>query len=63
MEQLFNFNAVDANAVETKNTKYVILLNYKSENNQDIFDSKYDFVKNYRIKYRYNNCYLLELND
>lgn len=63
LEQLFNFSAVDANAVETKNTKYLILLNYKSENNQDIFDSKYDFVKNYRIKYRYNNCYLLELND
>ena len=58
LEQLFNFNAV-----ETENTKYLILLNYKSENKKNIFDSKYDFIKNYRIKYRYNNCYLLELND
>ncbi len=58
LEQLFNFNAV-----ENENTRYLIFLNYKSENNQDIFNSKYDFVENYKIKYRYNNCYLLELND
>ena len=58
LEQLFNFNKV-----ETKDTKYLILLNYKSENKEDIFDSKYDLIKNYKIKYRYNNCYLLELND
>ena len=58
LENLFNLkkdNSID--------TKYLILLNYKSKNNEDIFSSKYDFVKKYNIKYRYNNCYLLELND
>ena len=45
-------------------TKYFILLNYNSENYDDIFNSKkYEFVKNYKVKYRYNNCYLMELND
>ena len=48
---------------DTADTKYLILLNFKSENNEDIFQSKYDFMKKYKIKYRYNNCYLLELND
>ena len=45
------------------NTQYVILLNFKSENDKNIFQSKYEFLKNYKIKYRYNNCYLMELND
>ena len=45
------------------NTQYVILLNFKSENDNNIFQSKYEFLKNYKIKYRYNNCYLMELND
>ncbi len=48
---------------DTKDTKFIILLNFQSKNNEDIFQSKYDFIKRYKIKYRYNNCFLLELND
>ena len=44
-------------------TNFLIILNHKSENNQDIFQSKYKFIRNYKIKYRFNNCYLMELND
>ena len=50
-------------ALDNNNTKYLILLNFQSKNNENIFQSKYDFIKKYKIKYRYNNCYLLELND
>ena len=48
---------------DSNDTRYLILLNFQSENNEDIFQSKYDFIKKYKIKYKYNNCYLLELND
>ena len=44
-------------------TKYVIILNFKSENDQNIFQSKHSFLKDYKLKYRFNNCYLLELNE
>ena len=44
-------------------TRYAIILNYQSENNNDIFSGKYNFLKNYKVKFRYNNCFLLELND
>ena len=44
-------------------TKYVIILNFKSENDQNIFQTKYSFLKDYKLKYRFNNCYLLELNE
>ena len=43
--------------------KYLILLNYQSENNEDIYSYKIENIKNFSIKYRFNNCYLLELND
>lgn len=60
LENLFNFKKELNNSVQTN---FLIILNYKSENNQDIFQSKYKFIKNYKIKYRFNNCYLMELND
>ena len=56
-------NLFDLKKNNSIDTKYFILLNFKSENNDDIFESKYDFIKKYKIKYRFNNCYLLELND
>ena len=58
LEHLFN--------LKKKNfykTKYAIILNFKSENDQNIFQSKHDFLKDYKLKYRFNNCYLLELNE
>ena len=58
LDPLFNFKK------DLKNiTRYAIILNYQSENNNDIFSSKYNFLKNYKVKFRYNNCFLLELND
>tara|TARA_B100001287_G_C22627794_1_gene503466 strand:- start:381 stop:815 length:435 start_codon:yes stop_codon:yes gene_type:complete len=61
LENLFNLKK--RYTLDNYNTKYLILLNFQSKNNEDIFQSKYDFIKKYKIKYRYNNCYLLELND
>lgn len=58
LERIFNLKKTN-----TKNAKFYIILNYLSENNEKIFDSKYDFLKNYKIKYRYNNCFLMEIND
>ena len=45
------------------NAKFVIIVKYMSENDENILNGKYDFLQNYKIKYRYNNCYLMELND
>ena len=49
--------------IVNKGYKYLIILNYQSEDNQDIYNSKIEYIKNFSIKYRFNNCYLLELND
>ena len=46
-----------------KDNKYAIILNYKSEDNENILNGKYNFLQNYKVKYRYNNCYLLKIND
>ena len=46
-----------------KNYRYLMILNFQSENNQDIYSYKVKDIKNFSIKYRFNNCYLLELND
>ena len=46
-----------------KNNNFVIILNYNSRNNENILSGKYNFLQNYNVKYRYNNCYLLKLND
>ena len=49
--------------ITDKNYKYLILLNFQSENKEDIYNLKLDNINNFSIKYRFNNCYLLELND
>ena len=58
LEHLFNLKKDNS-----YKTKYVIILNFKSENDQNIFQTKYSFLKDYKLKYRFNNCYLLELNE
>mgnify|MGYP001280820715 FL=1 len=58
LENLFNIKES-----YSENAKFVILLNYLSENNEDIGNGKYNFLKNYSIQYRNKNCYLLNLND
>ena len=58
LENLFNIKKDNSNE-----TKYFILLNFKSKNNKGILDSKYEFIKNYKVKFRENNCYLMERND
>ena len=49
--------------ITDKNYKYLILLNFQSENKEDIYDLKINNINDFSIKYRFNNCYLLELND
>jgi len=49
--------------IANKDYKYLIILNYQSEDSQDIYSSKIKNIENFSIKYRFNNCYLLELND
>ena len=48
---------------EEYNNKYLMILNFQSTNNEDIYDSKIRNIQDYNIKYRYNNCYLMKLND
>lgn len=56
-------NLFDIKKSKDNKSKYLILTNYQSENNNDIFNSQYEFLKNYEILYRKNNCYLLKDND
>ena len=56
-------NLFDIKKSKDNKSKYLILTNYQSENNNEIFDSQYEFLKNYKILYRKNNCYLLKSND
>ena len=58
LENLFNIKKSKDNK-----SNYLILTNYQSENNNGIFNSQYEFSKNYKILYRKNNCYLLKSND
>lgn len=58
LEHLFDLKKNNFNK-----TEYVIILNFKSENDENIFQSKYSFLKDYKLKYKFNNCYLLELNE
>ena len=46
-----------------KNERYLILLNLQSKNNEKVLDANIDRIKDYKVKYRINNCYLLELYD
>ena len=50
-------------SITDKNYKYLMILNFQSENSEDIYDIKVDNIEKYSIKYKFNNCYLLELND
>ena len=38
-------------------------LNYQNKIDEDIYGSKIENIKKYYIKYKFENCYLLELND
>tara|TARA_B110000858_G_C17716367_1_gene433113 strand:+ start:197 stop:493 length:297 start_codon:yes stop_codon:yes gene_type:complete len=49
--------------ITDKNYKYLILLNFQSENKENIYNLKINNINDFSIKYRFNNCYLLELND
>ena len=46
-----------------KNYEYLMLLNFKSENEEDIYNLKIHNIEDFSIRYRFNNCYLLKLND
>ena len=56
-------NLFDIKKSKNNKSNYLILTNYQSENNNSIFNSQYEFLKNYKILYRKNNCYLLKSND
>ena len=58
LENLFNLKI--NNYVKTK---YMLILNYQSKNNESIYNSRFDSIKNYKVIYRLNNCYFMELND
>ena len=60
LENLFDFNN-DRN--KNEKAKYLIVLNFKNENDQNIYDSNIKSIEEYKIKLRQNNCYLMELND
>ena len=49
--------------ITNKNYRYLMILNFQSENNEDIYSSKIKNINDFSIKYRFNNCYLMELND
>lgn len=49
--------------ISDKDYEYLIILNFQSENDQDIYNMNVEGIENFKIKYRFNNCYLLELND
>ena len=53
LDVLFNLNK----SIETK-SNYYLILNYQSINDETIFDN-FENLKDYKILYRYNNCYLL----
>ena len=48
---------------DDKQSQFLMVLNFINTNDQDIFNSKIENIDKYFIKYRYGNCYLLELND
>ena len=55
------FNEIDI--TNEKNPKLLMILNFQSKNAETIYSYKLDNINKYSIKYRFNNCYLLELND
>ena len=53
LDSLFNLNK----SIKNK-SNYYLILNYQSINDETIFDN-FEYLKDYKILYRYNNCYLL----
>ena len=53
LDVLFNLNR----SIDNK-SNYYLILNYQSINDETIFDN-FEYLKDYKILYRYNNCYLL----
>jgi len=49
--------------ITDKNYRYLMILNFQSKNEEDIYNSKIHNIDDFSVKYRFNNCYLLELND
>ena len=49
--------------ITNDNAEYLMILNYKSQNDEDIYNYKYNFIKNYKTIYRLNNCFLMRLNE
>ena len=58
LESIFGIKNIQRN-----NTKYLMVLNYQSINDEDIINSDYNYNKKYKLIFRKNNCYLLEAND
>ena len=54
LENLFNIKKDNF-----KSSNYLILLNYISENDENINQAKFLKNKNFETIYRYNNCYLI----
>ena len=54
LENLFNIKKNDF-----KSSNYLILLNYISENDENINKAKFLKNKSFETIYRYNNCYLI----
>ena len=57
LENLFNLKK------ENNRPEYLLILYYQSENSENIYNSKYSLINNYKTIYRYNNCYLMRIND
>ena len=53
----------DINQSWNKNSKFLMLLNFQTKINEDIYSSMVENINNYSIQYKFGNCYLLELND
>ena len=53
----------DINQSWNKNSKFLMLLNFQTKINEDIYSSMVENINNYSIQYKLGNCYLLELND
>ncbi len=57
------FKEIDYN--QEKKSNLLMLLNFQSKNDETIYSYEFNGydINKYSIKYRFNNCYLLELND
>lgn len=63
LEFLFDFEKsvgkhYSIDEIEKSKINYYLILNYQSVNDETIFDY-YTYLNNFKILFRYNNCYLL----